>query len=142
MVLTTLDEDASLAEALRAGVGGFLLQTAPPEQLLHAIRTVAGGNGLLHPAVTLRVMAAPGRGRGARPPRRRRPGHARPARGRGTAAGRRGAVRRRDRRPAVRGEAAVKTSLSRMLTELDLRDRVQAVAFAFRSGLVPLTPPG
>jgi DNA-binding NarL/FixJ family response regulator len=59
VVLTTLDEDASLAEALRAGVGGFLLQTAPPEQLLHATRTVAGGNGLLHPAVTLRVMAAP-----------------------------------------------------------------------------------
>jgi DNA-binding NarL/FixJ family response regulator len=58
VVLTTFDEDGSLAEALRAGVSGFLLKTAPPEQLLHAIRTVAAGNGLLDPAVTLRVIAA------------------------------------------------------------------------------------
>ena len=59
-VLTTFDEDASLAEALRAGVSGFLLKVAPPEQLLHAI-TVAARNGLLDPAVTLRVMAASAR---------------------------------------------------------------------------------
>jgi DNA-binding NarL/FixJ family response regulator len=61
VVLTTFDEDASLAEALRAGVSGFLLKTAPPEQLLHAIRTVAAGNGLLDPAVTLRVIASSAR---------------------------------------------------------------------------------
>ena len=58
VVLTTFDEDGSLAEALRAGVSGFLLKTPPPEQLLHAVRTVAAGNGLLDPAVTLRVIAA------------------------------------------------------------------------------------
>src|SRR3954463_13170599 len=63
VVLTTFDEDASLAEALRAGVSGFPLKTAPPAQLAQAGRTGADGNGLLDPAVTLRVIAA-----GARSP--------------------------------------------------------------------------
>jgi DNA-binding NarL/FixJ family response regulator len=138
VVLTTFDEDASLAEALRAGVSGFLLKTAPPEQLLHAIRTVAAGNGLLDPAVTLRVIAA-----GARSPT---PDPAAAARlatltERETEVLRLVAEGLTNAEIAARlylGEATVKTYLSRMLTKLDLRDRVQAVAFAFRSGLVPL----
>jgi DNA-binding NarL/FixJ family response regulator len=138
VVLTTFDEDASLAEALRAGVSGFLLKTAPPEQLLHAIRTVAAGNGLLDPAVTLRVIAA-----GARSPA---PDPAAAARlatltERETEVLRLVAEGLTNAEIAARlylGEATVKTYLSRMLTKLDLRDRVQAVAFAFRSGLVPL----
>jgi DNA-binding NarL/FixJ family response regulator len=142
VVLTTFDEDASLAEALRAGVSGFLLKTAPPEQLLHAIRTVAAGNGLLDPAVTLRVIAA-----SAAPPAP----DPRAAAALATLAPREVEVLRlvaeglSNAEIATRlylGEATVKTYLSRVLTKLDLRDRVQAVAFAFRSGLVPLTPPG
>ena len=140
VVLTTFDEDASLAEALRAGVSGFLLKIAPPEQLLHAIRTVAAGNGLLDPAVTLRVIAASAAVARARPRGRRAAGRAHRPGDRRPAAGRRGPDQRRDRRRLYLGEATVKTYLSRMLTKLDLRDRVQAVAFAFRSGLVPLHP--
>jgi DNA-binding NarL/FixJ family response regulator len=140
VVLTTFDEDASLAEALRAGVSGFLLKTAPPEQLLHAIRTVAAGNGLLDPAVTLRVIAA-----SARSPAPDQGASARLA----TLTERETDVLRLVAEGLTNaeiaaalflGEATVKTYLSRMLTKLDLRDRVQAVAFAFRSGLVPLHP--
>jgi DNA-binding NarL/FixJ family response regulator len=140
VVLTTFDEDASLAEALRAGVSGFLLKTAPPEQLLHAIRTVAAGNGLLDPAVTLRVIAA-----SARSPAPDPGAAARLA----TLTARETDVLRLVAEGLTHaeiaaslylGEATVKTYLSRMLTKLDLRDRVQAVGFAFRSGLVPLHP--
>jgi DNA-binding NarL/FixJ family response regulator len=140
VVLTTFDEDASLAEALRAGVSGFLLKTAPPEQLLHAIRTVAAGNGLLDPAVTLRVIAASAKSPAPDP----------------VASARLATLTQRETdvlrlvaegltnaeiaAALFLGEATVKTYLSRMLMKLDLRDRVQAVAFAFRSGLVPLHP--
>jgi DNA-binding NarL/FixJ family response regulator len=140
VILTTFDDDASLAEALRAGVSGFLLKVAPPEQLLHAVRTVAAGNGLLDPAVTLRVIAASAAAPAPDP----------------SAAARLASLTQRET-DVLRlvadgltnaeiagrlylGEATVKTYLSRMLTKLDLRDRVQAVAFAFRSGLVPLHP--
>ena len=140
VVLTTFDEDASLAEALRAGVSGFLLKTAPPEQLLNAIRTVAAGNGLLDPAVTLRVIAS-----SARSPAPDAAAAARLA----TLTAREtdvlrlvadGLTNAEIAAALYLGEATVKTYLSRMLTKLDLRDRVQAVAFAFRSGLVPLHP--
>jgi DNA-binding NarL/FixJ family response regulator len=140
VVLTTFDEDASLAEALRAGVSGFLLKVAPPEQLLHAIRTVAAGNGLLDPAVTLRVIAASSKSPAPDP----------------ASAARLASLTARETdvlrlvadgltnaeiaAALFLGEATVKTYLSRMLMKLDLRDRVQAVAFAFRSGLVPLHP--
>jgi DNA-binding NarL/FixJ family response regulator len=141
VVLTTFDEDASLAEALRAGVSGFLLKVAPPEQLLHAIRTVAAGNGLLDPAVTLRVMAASARSAEPDP---------RSAARLATLTARETDVLRLVAEGLTNaeiagalylGEATVKTYLSRMLTKLGLRDRVQAVAFAFRSGLIPLHPP-
>ncbi|MGY1709257.1 response regulator [Geodermatophilus sp. SYSU D00758] len=142
VVLTTFDEDASLAEALRAGVSGFLLKTAPPEQLLHAVRTVAAGNGLLDPAVTLRVIRSSAAAPAPDP---------RAAAALATLTTRETEVLRlvadglSNAEIAARlylGEATVKTYLSRTLTKLGLRDRVQAVAFAFRSGLVPLSAPG
>jgi DNA-binding NarL/FixJ family response regulator len=140
VILTTFDEDASLAEALRAGVSGFLLKVAPPEQLLHAIRTVAAGNGLLDPAVTLRVIAA-----SAKSPA---PDPASAARLAGLTTREtdvlrlvaEGLTNAEIAAALFLGEATVKTYLSRMLMKLELRDRVQAVAFAFRSGLVPLHP--
>ena len=63
VILTTFDEDEHVAAALRAGVSGFLLKVSPPEQLVAAVRTVAGGGGLLDPVVTLRVISAASRSR-------------------------------------------------------------------------------
>jgi len=140
VVLTTFDEDASLAEALRAGVSGFLLKVAPPEQLLHAIRTVAAGNGLLDPAVTLRVIAASARSPAPDPGAAARLAS---LTGRETDVLRlvaEGLTNAEIAAALFLGEATVKTYLSRMLVKLGLRDRVQAAAFAFRSGLVPLHP--
>ena len=136
IVLTTFDEDEAVAQALRAGVSGFLLKMAPPEQLVHAVRTVAAGQALLDPAVTLRVIesyaAAP-----VHDPKA--------AALLATLAPREVDVLRlvaRGRSNAeiaaelFLGEATVKTYVSRLLMKLDLRDRVQAVAFAYESGLV------
>jgi DNA-binding NarL/FixJ family response regulator len=136
VVLTTFDEDEYVAAALRAGVSGFLLKVAPPEDLVAAVRTVAAGQGLLDPAVTLRVIesfaAAP-----APDPARAQALSALTERETDVlvlvAAGLTNAE------VAARlylGEATVKTHVSRVLLKLGLRDRVQAVAFAYESGLV------
>ena len=140
VVLTTFDEDASLAEALRAGVSGFLLKVAPPEQLLHAIRTVAAGNGLLDPAVTLRVIAASAKSPAPDPASAARLASLTTRETDVLRLVAEGLTNAEIAAALYLGEATVKTYLSRMLTKLDLRDRVQAVAFAFRSGLVPLHP--
>jgi DNA-binding NarL/FixJ family response regulator len=135
LVLTTFNVDEHVYEALRAGASGFLLKDAPPAQLLHGIRTVATGAALLDPEVTGRLV-----GRYAA---RIRPAAA-PA----------GGVPLTPRELEVlrliadgrsNGEIAaalqispetVKTFVSRILTKLDLRDRVQAVVYAYRHGLV------
>jgi DNA-binding NarL/FixJ family response regulator len=136
VVLTTFDEDEYVAAALRAGVSGFLLKVAPPEDLVDAVRTVAAGQGLLDPAVTLRVIrsfaAAP-----APDPRR--------AQALATLTEREtdvlalvaaGLSNAEIAGRLYLGEATVKTHVSRVLLKLGLRDRVQAVAFAYESGLV------
>ncbi|MFG2039902.1 response regulator [Dactylosporangium sp. NPDC048998] len=136
IILTTFDEDEAVRQALRAGVSGFLLKVAPPEQLVHAVRTVAAGQALLDPAVTLRVIESYA-GAPAVDPR---------------AAAQLAGLTEREvdvLRLVARGlsnaeiaaalflgEATVKTYVSRMLTKLGLRDRVQAVAFAYESGLI------
>jgi DNA-binding NarL/FixJ family response regulator len=134
VVLTTFDEDAHVAAALRAGVSGFLLKVAPPEQLIDAVRTVAAGQGLLDPAVTLRVIAAFA---GQEPP-------ASPAEADRLTARERDVLRLlaeglTNAEIAARmylGEATVKTHLSRILLKLGLKTRVQAVVYAYRNGLV------
>jgi len=136
IILTTFDQDEHVAAALRAGVSGFLLKVAPPEQLLAAVRTVAAGQGLLDPAVTVRVIESFA-------------GSHRPdpelARGLASLTDREADVLRlvaeglSNAEIATRmylGETTVKTYLSRMLAKLGLRDRVQAVVFAYESGLV------
>jgi DNA-binding NarL/FixJ family response regulator len=136
VILTTFDQDEHVAAALRAGVSGFLLKVSPPEQLVAAVRTVAGGGGLLDPAVTLRVIesfaAVPATPREQgrlleELTEREREVLRLVARGLSNA------------EIAARlylGEATVKTHVSRVLAKLGVRDRVQAVALAYESGLV------
>jgi DNA-binding NarL/FixJ family response regulator len=136
VVLTTFDEDEYVAAALRAGVSGFLLKVAPPEDLVAAVRTVAAGHGLLDPAVTLRVIrsfaAAP-----APDPRRARALATLTERETDVLALVAAGLSNAEIAGRLHlGEATVKTHVSRVLLKLGLRDRVQAVAFAYESGLV------
>lgn len=137
LVLTTFEREDYLLAALEAGASGFVLKNARPETLVDGIRAVAAGEALLSPEVTRAVIE------------------------RAVAAGRRGApaaavipdqltereldVLRLLARglsndeiadELVVGRATVKTHVSNVLMKLQLRDRVQAVAYAYRSGLV------
>ena len=135
LVLTTFDLDEYVYEALRAGASGFLLKSAPPEQLLAAIRRVAAGESLLAPEITRRLIEDY--------VRRPRPG---------AAATELDELTEREREVLVligRGrsnaeiaaelfvsEGTVKTHVNRILRKLDVRDRVQAVVLAYESGLI------
>ncbi len=135
VVLTTFDIDAYVYEALRAGASGFLLKNAPAEELVQAIRVVASGDGLLDPAVTRRVIEE-----FARIPAQTQPPPELAnlterelevlhlvARGLSNA------------EIATRlyiSEATVKTHVARILSKLRLRDRVQAVVYAYERGVI------
>ncbi|MEU4428533.1 response regulator transcription factor [Actinoplanes sp. NPDC024001] len=136
LVLTTFDLDEYVYDALHAGASGFLLKDAPPGQLAEAVRTVAAGEALLAPAVTRRLIT-----RYLRVP----PPAAAAARATDRLTERELEVLRLVARGlsnaelAVRlhlSDATVKTHVSRVLTKLDLRDRVQAVVYAYEQGLV------
>jgi DNA-binding NarL/FixJ family response regulator len=135
VVLTTFDVDSHVYDALRAGASGFLLKNAPPEDLVDAIRLVAAGGALLDPAVTRRVIEE-----FARSPA---PGPA-PAEV-GSLTERelevlhlvaQGLSNAEIAATLVVSEATVKTHVARMLGKLQLRDRVQAVVYAYERGLV------
>ena len=136
LVLTTFDHDEYVYQALRAGAAGFLLKDTPPRQLAEAVRTIAAGESLLAPAVTKRLIER----YVSRPP--------------GDTALRERFAELTERELEVlqlitRGlsnaeigarlflsEATVKTHVTRILTKLGVRDRVQAVVLAYETGLV------
>ena len=136
LMLTTFDVDDYVYEALRAGASGFLLKDAPAEELVRAVRVVASGEALLAPSVTRRLIADFA-------------SRAVPAR---TVSARIDVLTAREREVLVliaRGlsngeiaaqlvlaEQTVKTHVGRILTKLDLRDRVQAVVLAYETGVV------
>jgi DNA-binding NarL/FixJ family response regulator len=137
VMLTTFDQDEYLYEALRAGTSGFLLKAAPPEQLVAAVRTVAAGDALLAPSVTRRVIEAFA-GRGAPAPRQL-PAALEQLTARELEVLRhlaRGESNAEIAQSFVVEESTVKTHVARVLTKLGLRDRTQAVVFAYESGLV------
>jgi len=135
IILTTFDPDEYVYRALQAGASGFVLKDMPPEDLVSAVRTVAEGGAMLSPAITRRLI--------------------------GRFADRLGSERNLDRRlerltarerevlAAIAdggsnaeiagalhiGNATVKTHVSSLLSKLGLRDRAQAVVFAYESGL-------
>ncbi len=140
LIVTTFNLDEYVYRALRAGASGFLLKDAPPAELVAAVRTVAAGESLLAPAVTRRLI-----GRYAtriRPADPAEPGSGHPL----------GDLTPRERQvlaliaagmsnaeiaaAMVISAETVKTYVSRILAKLGLRDRVQAVVFAYQEGLV------
>ena len=137
LVLTTFDRDDYLFAALEAGASGFLLKTASPEKLIEAVRVVAGGDALLAPDVTRRVIErAAGAGAGA-PARARDPRldelTERETEVLGLLA--RGLSNAEIAAALWLGEATVKTHVSKILLKLQLRDRVHAVVFAYEQGV-------
>jgi len=135
VILTTFETDAYVFEALRAGASGFLVKDTEPRELLHAIRVVAGGEALLSPSVTQRLIAE----FAAHPPVPRR-------------SPRLDALTEREREVMVLvagglsndeiaerlvvSPATAKTHVSRVMGKLDARDRAQVVVAAYESGLV------
>lgn len=136
LIVTTFNLDALVFDALRAGASGFLLKDARPSELLHAIRTVAAGESLLSPAVTRTLI-----GRYAE--------RLRPASSNRSeldvlttreqevlALIAEGLSNAEIAVALIISHETVKTYVSRILGKLDLRDRVQAVVYAHRLGLV------
>jgi DNA-binding NarL/FixJ family response regulator len=137
VMLTTFDMDEYVYDALRAGASGFLLKDVPPEQLVAGIRAVASGDALLAPSVTRRVIEEFVR----RPPDSMRT--APPELAELTARElevlklmARGLANAEIAKELFVSETTVKTHVAHVLMKLKLRDRVQAVVFAYESGLV------
>ncbi|MEU8658102.1 response regulator transcription factor [Actinoplanes philippinensis] len=137
LLLTTYDDDSYIYRGLRAGASGFCLKSMPTEELLNAIRVVARGDALIDPSVTRRLVTrfADGMAPATTPPppdldrltEREREILLEVARGHSNA------------EIAARlyvGEQTVKTHVSHVLTKLTLRDRVQAVIYAYENHLL------
>jgi DNA-binding NarL/FixJ family response regulator len=143
VILTTFDLDEYVFAALRAGASGFLLKDVRREDLVHAVRVVAAGDALLAPSVTRRLVEDFAR---------------RPSAGGVASSAELDRLTPREREvlaliglgrnnaeigeALVVSQATVKTHVGRVLMKLDLRDRVQAVIFAYESGLVGQTGSG
>jgi DNA-binding NarL/FixJ family response regulator len=138
LMLTTFDLDEYVYEALRAGASGFLLKDTPPEQLVAAIQVIASGDALLSPAITKRVIEEFIR----RPPSTMQAAlpaalgelTARELEVLGFMA--RGLSNAEIAKDLFVSETTVKTHVARILMKLHLRDRVQAVVYAYENGLV------
>jgi RNA polymerase sigma factor (sigma-70 family) len=137
LILTTFEQDDYIFGALRAGASGFLLKRTKPEELVAALHTVAAGESLLSPSVTSRVIERMATQPGIDPAHDERLDELTP--------------REREVLELVAGglsnaeiaarlvieESTVKTHVKRVLAKLGARDRVQAVIFAYETGLIP-----
>jgi len=137
VMLTTFDMDEYVYDALRAGASGFLLKDVPPEQLVDGIRAVASGDALLAPSITRRVIEEFVR----RPPDcvRTAPPELAELTARELEVLKlvaRGLANAEIAKELFISETTVKTHVAHVLMKLKLRDRVQAVVFAYESGLV------
>jgi DNA-binding NarL/FixJ family response regulator len=142
LILTTFGLDEYIIEALRAGAAGFILKDTRVEDLLRAVRTVAGGDAFLSPAVTRQLLDQVARRLPAAVDRR--PEQLTELTPRELAVLRMLAAGLSNTEIAaalVISDATVKTHVSKVLQKLDLRDRVQAAIFAYEIGLIePGTP--
>jgi DNA-binding NarL/FixJ family response regulator len=140
LILTTFDLDEYVYDALRAGATGFLLKDTPPEQLVAAVRTAYQGDALLAPSVTRRLIEEFTQPRHPSPRRAPQLDQLSPRESEVFRLLARGLTNHEIAQHLVLGENTVKTHVARILTKLDLRDRVQAVVLAYETGVV--TPTG
>lgn len=149
IILTTFERDDYLFDAIRGGASGFLLKNAEPEDLIAAVQAVAGGYALLAPEVTVRVIErfASQLGGEAQEPAQRQPSTEQQHQQRLLAS-----LTQREKevlvcmasglsnaelaRKLFLAEATVKSHVSSLLAKIQVRDRVQAVVFAYESGLI------
>jgi DNA-binding NarL/FixJ family response regulator len=136
VILTTFEEDDYIFGALRAGAAGFLLKRTSPEELIHALHTVATGDSLLSPSVTRRVIERMAREAAPEAVSSDRLGRLTPREREVLGLLARGLSNGEIASTLVVEESTVKTHVKRILAKLVLRDRVQAVIFAYESGLV------
>jgi DNA-binding NarL/FixJ family response regulator len=135
VILTTFDREDYLFEALKAGASGFLLKNARPEDLIDAVRVVARGDALLSPEVTRRVIQRFSSPRGTAA-QLHRPPELTERECEVLVALARGASNAEIAEQLFLGETTVKTHVSRVLMKLGLRDRTQAVVYAYEHGVV------
>lgn len=136
LVLTTFDNDEYVYEALKSGASGFMLKSAPRDQLISAVRIVARGEQLLAPAITRRLIEDYVRRAGTRS---ERPARLDDLSDRELDVLRllaRGRPNQEIAKELFISEATVKTHIGRIFAKLDVRDRAQAVVVAYESGLV------
>jgi DNA-binding NarL/FixJ family response regulator len=136
LVLTTFDLDDYVYEALRAGASGFLLKDASASELAEAVRVVAAGDALLSPGVTRRLIAEFARLGVRKSPSRKNLEDLTERETEVLALVARGMSNTEIAVHLVVAEQTIKTHVSRVLMKLGLRDRAQAVVFAYESGLV------
>jgi DNA-binding NarL/FixJ family response regulator len=139
MILTTFEQDDYIFGALSAGASGFLLKRTRPEDLLAAVHTVAAGDSLLSPSVTSRVIERMARQPAPDTTRDARLAALTPRERQVLELVARGLSNNEIAATLVIEESTVKTHTKRILAKLDVRDRVQAVIFAYENGL---TSPG
>ena len=136
LILTTFDLDEYVYEALCAGASGFVLKDDPPEQLIAAIHTIAGGEALLSPGITKRVIKQFGRIPRPTPPKELDELTAREREIFRLVAD--GLSNAEIGQTLHISETTVKTHVTHVFQKLNVRDRVQAVVLAYRAGLAEL----
>ena len=134
LILTTFDLDEYVYDALRAGASGFLLKDVPPEQLATAVKMVAQGDALLAPSITRRLIEEFALSRTSAPTAQLDQLSAREREVFQLMA--RGLSNREIAEQLFVGDTTIKTHVTRILTKLDLRDRVQAVVLAYETGVI------
>jgi DNA-binding NarL/FixJ family response regulator len=135
LILTTFEQDDYVFGALRAGASGFLLKRARPEELIAAVHTIAAGEALLSPSVTRRVIDRMAQQPTPELAERARLDGLTPREREVFVLIARGLSNREIAAALAVEESTVRTHVKRVLMKLDLRDRVQAVTFAYETGV-------
>ncbi len=135
MILTTFEQDDYIFGALRAGASGFLLKRARPEELIGAVHTIAAGDSLLSPSVTRRVIDRMAHQPSSELANQGKLDELTPRERDVFELIARGLSNREIAAELVVEESTIRTHVKRILAKLDLRDRVQAVIFAYENGV-------